>query len=186
MIGPGLDKTKEEGPVMRKAVWGLLGLAAVLSGCANMDKWAGVPVSEGNGYEIQQTEKSKRWGRATVEYVPYEMLRAREAEAAKLAMREPEETPFKNGYIVVRIDAPTLETAKSKFLEIIVAKDGEVLQRAKGADKVPMPPHRNTWDMWWSTTLVGLKSPIEDYVDVVVVDPVANYRDAFRISSPAQ
>ncbi len=165
----------------------VLALTLALSGCANMDKMMGIPTNEGNGYPIEHVEKSSYMGRVTLEYVTPSMLEERERKEAELAMKEADEVPWPGGYFVVRLDAYSLDSAKGKWLEIVVKRGGQEVSRKEGTDSVPNVPSSSSLKMWWTTTIVPLEEPItSEPVDVYVVHTAHQERDHFRVSPQAQ
>ena len=158
-------------------------LSLALAGCTSMDKIMGVPTNEGNGYPIEQVEKSSYMGRVTLKYVTPAMLEELERKESELAMKEADQIQWPGGYFVVRLDAYSLDSAKGKWLEIVVKRGGEEVSRQTGTDSVPNVPSSSSLKMWWTTTIVPLEEPItNEPVDVYVIHTAHQERDHFRVS----
>tara|TARA_R110000823_G_scaffold246948_2_gene370812 strand:+ start:5102 stop:5617 length:516 start_codon:yes stop_codon:yes gene_type:complete len=169
----------------------VLALLITLSGCAALDKMAGLPVNEGNGYNITHDRKIYGGG-VHIEYRDPEFLEseikaqmenrmASDSELQQALGRIPE-----GGRILVRYEALTIEAANTKWLEYVLFKDDEEIYRRSGRNKIAQVPtsYSGGIGFWWNIDSVDLHQPITAPFELVVVSNLKEQRDTFKISNP--
>ncbi|KPQ28888.1 MAG: hypothetical protein HLUCCX14_08345 [Marinobacter excellens HL-55] len=168
-----------------------LTILLTLSGCAALDKMAGLPVNEGNGYAIEH-ERKIYGGGVHIEYRDPELLEneirtqmenrmASESELQDALDRIPE-----GGRIFVHYEATTVEAANTEWLEYVLFKDGEEVYRRKGKDQIAEVPtsYSGGIGFWWNIDAIDLRQPIKVPFKFIVISNLKDQRDTFTISRP--
>jgi len=162
-----------------------------LSGCAALDKMAGLPVNEGNGYTIDH-DRNIYGGGVHIEYRDQEFLKEevrkqmenRMASEADLQLAL-DQVPA-GGRILVHYQATTVEAANTKWLEYVVLKDGEQIYRKQGTNQTGEVPtsYSGGIGFWWNMDVVDLKGQIGTPFELAVISNLRDERDIFRVSKP--
>ncbi|MFT2091550.1 hypothetical protein [Paraglaciecola sp. 2405UD69-4] len=174
-----------------KKVYIVLSFLLALSGCSALNKMAGLPYNEGNGYSIEH-DKQIYGGGVTIEYRDIDFLRTEVTKTMNNRMSSESELEQalenlpQGGRILIHYEAQTIDAANTKWLEYVLLKDGKEVYRKTGTDSIANRPvsYSGGIGFWWDIDILDINFPFEIPVELVVVSNLKNKRDTFKISKP--
>lgn len=169
----------------------LLVLMPSITACVVTDAMLGVEASEGHGYQITHLERSQ----GTFVRIEFRDRGFLEQELrAKTTNRMRGESEFTResrflpggGKIFVFYQAPTIESANTRWLEYVILERGKEIYRRSGTDRIPNVPISSSTGLrfWRNSNVVLLDRPIEGEIEFVVINNLLVTRDVFVISAP--
>lgn len=166
-------------------------LISLLSGCASLDKMVGLPVNEGNGFDIEH-DREIYGGGVHVEYqhpgVLEKDIKKRMANrmASEAELNQALSNVVSGGRFKVHIESLTIDGANTKWYEYVILKDGKEVYREKGRDSIANTPtdYAGGIGFWWNIDLINVYEPIEPPFTFIVISNLTNERDTFVISKP--
>jgi hypothetical protein len=108
-----------------------------------------------------------------VEFRTVDEQKARENAKAAAELRPPDYrliSPF--GYLSVVVHSSTIGSANPKYAEVLLVKDGKVVLRQPGRDKIANIP--GVSGAWWSSLFVELPDGLAPPFEVRVVDKLSD------------
>lgn len=162
---------------MNNIALGLL-LSFVLVGCSNLGTTRTV-----NGNVVQNIEDPNDFGSiAYVDYYDVDTLRAIEKKKAELEFGKPDYSQIPvNGYLLVHVTTPTIESADTKWWKTLIVDDaGNVLTKNQGSTNIASYEITNGITVWKNAMLVVLPE-VQPPFNVYIVSDLLNKRWGYKV-----
>jgi hypothetical protein len=164
-------------------------IVVLMTGCTALDKMAGRPTNEGNGYVIDHDRRIYGGG-IHIEYRDPTFLEqqlkkrmvnqmASGAEIQQATSRIPA-----GGRILIHYEALSMDAANTEWLEYAIFKNSKEIYRREGSNNIAEAPTSYSGGIGycWNTDSIDIREKIETPFQLVVISNLKNERDTFTIS----